>query len=102
MTYDGYVRETFTAIPPGRTDCPGCAALRAEVVRAEMAQQEQLLDALAERTAERDRYRRALEEIAQDCDCERRGCGEGAHWASCSTLCGSAPARARKALEVAP
>jgi len=91
---------------PCRADdrCAACEidALRAEVVRAEMAQQEQLLDALAERTAERDRYRRALEEIAQDCDCERRGCGEGAHWASCSTLCGSAPARARKALEVAP
>lgn len=48
--------------------------------------------------AERDRYRAALEEIAAECDCERRGLGEGAHWASCSSLCGTAPARARKAL----
>ncbi len=64
-------------------DCPSCA-MRAMWVAA---------------AADRDRYREALEEIAADCDCERSGCGEGAHWASCSSLCGTAPARARKALE---
>ena len=57
MTYDGYVRETFTAIPPGRTDCPGCAALRAEVVLAQTIRDETLLAAWSKQKAEADRLR---------------------------------------------
>lgn len=50
--------NTWRSEPVGISlDCPGCAALRAEVVEAEITQNEKLLAAWSEQKAENDRLR---------------------------------------------